>query len=416
MANENANHDANNVPAMLGVDDVTGETRKILTDADGNLLCIAAVGGAGTVTDVSVVSANGFAGSVATSTTTPAITLSTTITGILQGNGTAISAATTTGTGSVVLATTPTLVTPVLGVATATSINKVAVTAPATSATLTLADGSTFATSGAFSLTLTSTGATNVTLPTTGTLATLAGSEALTNKSINGLTVTSTTGTLTLAASSTLATSGAFSITLTSTAGTNVTLPTTGTLSTLAGTEELTNKTLNASVGKGTWTASGTWTLPALTLGGDVQLSENVSFLLDAALSVDGKYCGISETGVAGEALSFGNTVYFKAADSRWYLTDADADATAGAVMVGICVLAAAGAASTTTVLRYGKIRADAVFPALTIGAPVYLSTTAGAVQTAQPSGVDDVIRIVGYGITADEMLWNPSNDYITHT
>ena len=49
----------------------------------------------GTVTSVSVVSANGLAGTVATATTTPAITLSTTITGLLQGNGTAISAATT---------------------------------------------------------------------------------------------------------------------------------------------------------------------------------------------------------------------------------------------------------------------------------------------------------------------------------
>ena len=48
----------------------------------------------GTVTSVSVVSANGFAGTVATATTTPAITLSTTITGLLKGNGTAISAAT----------------------------------------------------------------------------------------------------------------------------------------------------------------------------------------------------------------------------------------------------------------------------------------------------------------------------------
>lgn len=47
----------------------------------------------GTVTSVSVVSANGLAGTVATATTTPAITLSTTITGLLKGNGTAISAA-----------------------------------------------------------------------------------------------------------------------------------------------------------------------------------------------------------------------------------------------------------------------------------------------------------------------------------
>jgi hypothetical protein len=57
-----------------------------------------------------------------------------------------------------------------LGAATATSINKVAITAPASSATLTLANGSTLATVGAFSTTLTATAATSVTLPTTGTL------------------------------------------------------------------------------------------------------------------------------------------------------------------------------------------------------------------------------------------------------
>jgi hypothetical protein len=50
--------------------------------------------GSGTVTSVSVVSANGLAGTVANATSTPAITLSTSITGVLKGNGTAISAAT----------------------------------------------------------------------------------------------------------------------------------------------------------------------------------------------------------------------------------------------------------------------------------------------------------------------------------
>lgn len=149
--------------------------------------------GSGTVTSVSVASANGFAGTVATATTTPAITISTSITGILSGNGTAISAATTTGSGSVVLATSPTLVTPTLGVASATSVNKVTVTTPATGSTLTLVDGSTLATSGAFSTTLTSTATTNVTLPTTGTLSTLAGTETLTNKTLTNPTVTNYT-------------------------------------------------------------------------------------------------------------------------------------------------------------------------------------------------------------------------------
>ncbi len=69
---------------------------------------------------------------------------------------------------------------------------------------------------------------------------------------------------------STLAISGNFATTLTVTNTTGVTLPTTGTLATLAGTEELDNKTLDTSVAKGTWTTSGTWTLPAFTLGGAV--------------------------------------------------------------------------------------------------------------------------------------------------
>ena len=50
--------------------------------------------GAGSVSSVSVVTANGFSGSVATASTTPAITISTSITGILKGNGAAISTAT----------------------------------------------------------------------------------------------------------------------------------------------------------------------------------------------------------------------------------------------------------------------------------------------------------------------------------
>lgn len=54
---------------------------------------------------LSVASGNGFAGTYSST----ALTISTTITGILQGNGTAISAATTTGTGSVVLSASPTL-------------------------------------------------------------------------------------------------------------------------------------------------------------------------------------------------------------------------------------------------------------------------------------------------------------------
>jgi hypothetical protein len=56
-------------------------------------LLASSAGATGTVSSVSVASANGFNGTVSNPTTTPAITLTTTVTGVLKGNGTAISAA-----------------------------------------------------------------------------------------------------------------------------------------------------------------------------------------------------------------------------------------------------------------------------------------------------------------------------------
>lgn len=79
-------------------------------------------------------------------------------------------ATTSTGTGAVVLAAnptlaSPTLTTPTLGVATATSVNRVAITAPLNSATLTIADGKTLTAN--HSLTLAGTDSTTMTFPST---------------------------------------------------------------------------------------------------------------------------------------------------------------------------------------------------------------------------------------------------------
>ncbi|MBI4457355.1 hypothetical protein HY633_00115, partial [Candidatus Uhrbacteria bacterium] len=97
-----------------------------------------------------------------------------------------------TGSGSVVLATSPTLVTPVLGVATATTINKVAFTAPASGSTLTIADGKTLTANA--SLTLAGTDSTTITFQGTDTYVGRATTDTLTNKSIS-LTTNTVTGT-----------------------------------------------------------------------------------------------------------------------------------------------------------------------------------------------------------------------------
>jgi len=88
---QSANTSSSTTFTLPGVDGTNGQY--LSTDGSGNLT-FSSPAGAGTVTTVSVVSANGLAGSVANASSTPAITLSTSVTGVLKGNGTAISAAT----------------------------------------------------------------------------------------------------------------------------------------------------------------------------------------------------------------------------------------------------------------------------------------------------------------------------------
>lgn len=84
---------------------------------------------------------------------------------VLYDNAGTLGEMTNTGTGTVnVLQASPTLTTPVLGVATATSINKLTITAPASGSTLTIVDGKTLTVS--HTITLTSAGDSSViTLP-----------------------------------------------------------------------------------------------------------------------------------------------------------------------------------------------------------------------------------------------------------
>jgi len=83
-----------------------------------------------------------------------------------------------TGSGSAVFATSPSLTTPSLGVASATSVNKVTITAPATGSTLTIADGKTLTASN--TLAFAGTDGSTITFGVGGTVAYLGANNAFT--------------------------------------------------------------------------------------------------------------------------------------------------------------------------------------------------------------------------------------------
>lgn len=451
--------------ALAPMASLTGNALKFLrVTADETGVEYATSAAGGTVTSVSVVSASGVSGSVATATTTPAITISLGAITPSTVNGLEITAT----TGVLTISNSKTL--RALKTLTLDGTDGTTMTFPTTSATIARTDtGQTFTGTNAFgivtattfngntftagtytltgqagktltfngSITLTGTDAQTYTFPTTtATLARTDAANTFTGASTaSGWVLTSPTITTNIKPTSNdgaalgvtntfefsdlFLASGAVigfansNVVLTHSSGIltmgtgemRITTPGTNTASvvTVGGAQTLTSKTLT----------SPTITTPsAFTTGGDITLAENTSIALDPAGSADGKYTGITITGTAGTTLAFGDLIYLAVADSRWELTDADASATGGPVLIGMCVLAAAADGSATNILLQGQIRADAKFPALTVGAPVYVGETAGAIQVAIPTGADNVIRVVGFALTADEIYFNPSQDH----
>lgn len=122
----------------------------------------------------------------------PTVATNANLTGPITSVGNATSIASQTGTGTkFVVDTSPTLVTPTLGVAAATTINKVTLTTPATGSTLTIADGKTLSANN--TLTLAGTDSTTLTFQGTDTYVGRATTDTLTNKTV-GDKVRVTTG------------------------------------------------------------------------------------------------------------------------------------------------------------------------------------------------------------------------------
>lgn len=117
-----------------------------------------------------------------------------------------------------------------------------------------------------------------------------------------------------------------------------------------------------------------------------------------------------TNTFAAGATITAMDLVYLGTL-SKWLQTDADAEATAKG-MLGISLESKTDTQAMDVALTGSFIRDDTW--AWTPGAPLYVGLTAGQITETKPSATDDVVRIVGFAVSADAIFFNPSPDYIT--
>jgi len=107
--------------------------------------------------------------------------------------------------------------------------------------------------------------------------------------------------------------------------------------------------------------------------------------------------------------LTTGKLYYLNGAS--WAEVDADAPATGADQLLGIAM----GSSPTTDgLLVKGFFRAHTYLSNFSGGKAVYISTTAGGMNTTAPSGTGDFVRVVGYCTNANDVIYfNPSSTWI---
>jgi hypothetical protein len=112
----------------------------------------------------------------------------------------------------------------------------------------------------------------------------------------------------------------------------------------------------------------------------------------------------------AGYSSTIMDLVYL-GSSGKWL--EADADATGTSInMLGIALEAKTDTQTMNVALPGSFVRDDTWN--WTIGVPLYVSGTLGAITATAPSGSGDVVRPIGFAVTADVIYFNPSPDYAT--
>lgn len=149
-------------------------------------------------------------------------------------------------------------------------------------------------------------------------------------------------------------------------------------------------------------------------LSADWEIGEK-SIGLDPALSADELFSGIYYAGVVGYTATQGDLVYLAAVDGRWELADADAEATAGPVWLGLIMESGKNDGDSCKIFLKGMARSAAFGDLTTNGAALYVSTTAGDITQTAPVGTADIVRVAGYVSDAsiDQIYFDPDQSWV---
>ena len=64
--------------------------------------------------------------------------------------------------------------------------------------------------------------------------------------------------------------------------------------------------------------------------------------------------------------------------------------------------------------LLWGKVRA-AAFPAFTVNRTLFISETSGDITETSPTTNNAIVRVVGKSLTAEDLLFTPSPDWLVY-
>lgn len=132
--------------------------------------------------------------------------------------------------------------------------------------------------------------------------------------------------------------------------------------------------------------------------------SSNVT--IDNTLGSNLSYSGLIESGTVGENVVFGDVLYLKFSDGKWWKALATAYTT---TPVARMAMASISANASGTLLIEGNVRNDSWALAAN---KVYLSAaTSGAITTTQPATTGNQIQVLGVAKTSTRMYFKPSLD-----